>query len=290
MNSDILINFSKIIIVLLCLAAIIIIVWHNISKRTYPPHLLPLVIGLLILSLWSLLSTTIPTSFITITALLIILLLLYSIPKQIKPKLKQAQFDQAQLICSAQEQERSRIYANLHDDVGAKLLELIYSAQDDKTKTLAKDILAQMRQAVAQTQNIQCNLEELIASIYNEAKLRLDACDININCENHITDNNYKFTGIVPSVIERICREVISNIIKHAQATDVTIAFANQSTGFSIKISDNGIGFKANKNGKGLTTIEKRAKKIKAQTHWHSEQNKELNKGTHFTLSYHYDN
>lgn len=285
MINDIWLRFLDITIVLLCLLVIIIIIWHNISKKTVPIYLLPSVIGLFILSLWSTVNTTVPTALIVIYALLILLYLLLSILKHSKSN-QIPPFDQAQLIQTTQEQERSRIYANLHDDVGAKLLELIYSAQDDKTKSLAKDILSNIRQAVAQTQNIKCTLAELIHSIYNEANLRLNACNIQLHCDNQVHNDEHKFVGLIPNAVERICREVISNIIKHSQATDVKFNFYSQATGFSLKIADNGVGFKDNKKGKGFTTIEKRAKKINARTHWLSEKNK----GTQFTLICHYDN
>lgn len=285
MNNEILINLSKIAIVLLSLAAIIHIVWHNFSKKAHPAYHLLLALILLVLSLWALLDNSLPTSFITIFAQILLLILLQNIAKRSSVKNALPQFDQAQLIRCAQEQERSRIYANLHDDVGAKLLELVYTAQDDKTKTLAKDILNQMRQAVAQTQNIQCTAVELMQSICDEATMRLHASHITLNCENQLNNHATKFTGVVPNVIERISREVISNIIKHAKATDVTMIFTSHATAFSLIISDNGIGMEEKNNGKGLKTIEKRATKIKAQTNWHSQ----ANKGTQFTLTYHYD-
>jgi signal transduction histidine kinase len=105
--------------------------------------------------------------------------------------------------------------------------------------------------------------------------------------EINILSDKQKLKIITPSVILRITREVISNIIKHAQATQVHISILSDHDQLSIEIKDNGLGFVVNdQTGKGLKTIKKRAKSIVAEVKWRSA----LNSGTTFILKYRHGN
>jgi signal transduction histidine kinase len=192
----------------------------------------------------------------------------------------------SQIITQAKEQERSRIYANLHDDVGAKLLELIYSAESDKTKNLAKEVLSNIRQAVAATINIQCNSQQIAEEISQEIQARLKHLPIEFT-EHFDTLTKQKIAANIPSVLSRIMREATSNIIKHAQATEVSLSILSTDKYLSLVLEDNGIGFNTGKQeGKGLKTIQKRAHSINAEVNWIQLQTQ----GTKFTLIYHYGN
>ena len=208
--------------------------------------------------------------------------LLFFLIKEKKP----TKVDTSQEISQARAHERSRIYANLHDDVGAKLLELIYSAESKKTKALAKEVLSDIRQAVASTINVQCTTIQLNTEIAQEIQSRIEVANLNYS---YYQDNKYKkkLTGTIPSVLSRIMREATSNIIKHAKASDVVLTIDSTEQCLTMKLEDNGIGLNANnKNGKGLKTIKKRAQSINAMVKWSLSPKK----GTIFTLTYYYGN
>jgi signal transduction histidine kinase len=59
-------------------------------------------------------------------------------------------------------------------------------------------------------------------------------------------------------------QELLTNIIKHAEATEVTIQFSEDENMLNVMVEDNGKGFDVNKikYGLGLTNIEKRLEKI----------------------------
>ena len=62
--------------------------------------------------------------------------------------------------------------------------------------------------------------------------------------------------------IFRVIQELVTNIIKHAKATEATISITQHEEMLSIIIEDNGIGFDVRKeihnDGIGLSSIEKR--------------------------------
>ena len=291
MNNETLIDIVNMINVVVCLFIIIIIIWQSVTKKTPSKVLLILMASLFALLIWAMISPVKLTPYVLLFVLCCLLYVIINyfklINRKVAPSKKIIYKDNAQLIAQAQEQERSRIYANLHDDVGAKLLELVYSAQDDTTKNLAKEVLHDIRQAVASTQNIQCTVMQLVDELIAESHSRLEPIGIAQSASVSVLNNNKKLAIIVPSVISRILREVISNIIKHAQATKIQIYIVSTDELLNIRIEDNGIGFSQNnKAGKGLKTIRKRAQSIAAEVKWQSKPND----GTTFILSYKYGN
>jgi hypothetical protein len=66
--------------------------------------------------------------------------------------------------------------------------------------------------------------------------------------------------------IYRIVQELLTNIIRHAQANEVTIQMIKSSDNINLTVEDNGRGFDAEeakkKKGMGLSNIELRVKKL----------------------------
>ena len=65
--------------------------------------------------------------------------------------------------------------------------------------------------------------------------------------------------------IFRIIQELITNIIKHANATEANISLTNHDSTLNIIVEDNGIGFKkgfSNSEGLGIASIEKRIESL----------------------------
>ena len=275
MNVELFYHLNTFINVLITLAVLFLVVYKK------PPAKKTIVfIALIFLVQITSLFVSIPLTLILTLSLLALLFVVLTKPAY--PKV----IDLGHIITQAKEQERSRIYANLHDDVGAKLLELIYNSESDKTKSLAKEVLSDIRQAVASTLNIQCNTKQLAEEISQEIRTRLHALDIKFNDHFDATDL-HKLAANIPSILSRIMREATSNIIKHAHATKVNLFIASTDNCLSLILEDNGVGFNANKkHGKGLKTIQKRAQSINAEVNW----KKRDTNGTKFTLIYYYGN
>jgi signal transduction histidine kinase len=287
LNVDLWLRFITMLNVIIGLFLVALVFWQNILKKSHSKSYTAfLFILLLLLVLQSMEYFVYPQ---VLVLLLLILAFYQQIIQQSKKKHKQTPSNSLSsvLIEQAKQQERSRIYANLHDDVGAKLLELIYSAKDERTKALAKEVLGNMRQAVASTVNIQCTVQQLMDEIIAESTLRLQVADIQFSKKINLHDEKQKLPATVPSVFSRIIREVMSNIIKHSQAKTVQLIVLSTKASLNISIIDDGIGYKTNSNqGKGFKTIQKRAKSILAEVKWESENQQ----GTQFKLHYPYVN
>jgi signal transduction histidine kinase len=69
----------------------------------------------------------------------------------------------------------------------------------------------------------------------------------------------------------RIIREAVSNVIRHAQASQVTVNLSSSDKHLSLTVSDNGIGLpteSASTKGRGLHNIQKRATLLGGEVHF----------------------
>lgn len=62
-----------------------------------------------------------------------------------------------------------------------------------------------------------------------------------------------------------LCQELVSNVIKHAQATEAEVQLTKHSDYLNIVVTDNGIGLDTHKKptGIGLRNIQERLQKVK---------------------------
>ena len=288
MSTAFIITMLKLLNAVFCLFLIGLSIWHNAKSSVHSKTLIAFMITLLLLLIGQIVfSNNYETISVFFTQIIILLLLLNVKKLDSNNKPLNTPIHSEDLINQAKEQERSRIYANLHDDVGAKLLELIYTVKDDESKKMAKQVLSDIRQAVASTINVKCSVHQLSNEIFQESEMRLNSASIILARDLNLNNPKQHLAASVPAVISRICREVISNTIKHSQASQVTISMLNTEHKLIISIKDNGVGFSGEKtHGKGLKTIRKRALSISSMVEWKSQPKK----GTEFILVYEYGN
>lgn len=197
--------------------------------------------------------------------------------QEITQILKNQELNGIDAIITAQEEERSRIADDLHDNLGSKIATLkLYIEElktqkskakekeilEEKLKLLADETYKEVRK-IAHNKNFGALINQgLIPSVKNIAgeismaeKLQIDVININVN--KRIKNN-------IEIQVFRIVQELLTNIIKHAGATEATIQFSEDENGLNIMVEDNGKGFDINKVtfGLGLTNIEKRIENI----------------------------
>lgn len=192
-------------------------------------------------------------------------------------QLKTQELNGIDAIIDAQEKEQSRIADDLHDNLGSKIATLklyiqeINSEKNDspekenllnKLTILADETYKEVRK-IAHDKNtgalINKGLIPSIKTIANEIsiseKLQIEVNNINVN--KRIKNN-------IEIQVFRVVQELLTNIIKHADASEVTIQFSEDENILNVMVEDNGKGFNANEivYGMGLTNIEKRLDKI----------------------------
>jgi signal transduction histidine kinase len=165
-------------------------------------------------------------------------------------------------------EERARIYRDLHDDVGAKLLSLVYRAESPDNATLARAALQDLRDVVSTTHPENLTLEAICADWRAECEQRLREAGIAIHWTQPDQFGNAQLTQPQALNLGRILREAVSNIIKHAQAGQAWLTIRPEADGLDLKIRDDGIGCPdapARPGGRGLHNMAQRAGRIGAQ-------------------------
>jgi signal transduction histidine kinase len=166
--------------------------------------------------------------------------------------------------------ERRRIAADLHDDLGAKLLMIIHASQDERIAALGRQALDEMRLSVRGLTGRPIELGAAIADWRIEAMARLAAAGIELEWPLLPDDDGQLLAANTMAQATRILREAFNNIMRHSHATQCAVATRVCSRRLSLDIRDNGVGFErvrqqAHACGLGLLNMQRRAREVRGQ-------------------------
>ncbi|MCV2360118.1 hypothetical protein LNV08_14155 [Paucibacter sp. TC2R-5] len=168
------------------------------------------------------------------------------------------------------ERERKRIAADLHDDLGAKLLTIVHTSESDRISTLAREALEEMRLSVRGLTGKPVQLLDALGDWRAELVSRLGQANILAEWESPTEDIVHTLPARAYVQTTRIFREAVSNIIKHSGGTHCNISCKVQDGDFLVVIQDNGQGIPAELDGRldrghGMASMKSRAKQMHGQ-------------------------
>jgi signal transduction histidine kinase len=168
------------------------------------------------------------------------------------------------------ERERKRIAADLHDDLGAKLLTIVHTSESDRISTLAREALEEMRLSVRGLTGKPVQLLDALGDWRAEVVSRLGQANILAEWKSPPEDIIHTLPARAYVQTTRIFRESVSNIIKHSSATHCTVSCNVQDGDFMVVIQDNGHGIPAELDGRldrghGMASMKSRAKQMHGQ-------------------------
>lgn len=168
--------------------------------------------------------------------------------------------------------ERKRIAADLHDDLGAKLLTIVHTSDNERIATLAREALEEMRLSVRGLAGKAVQLGDALGDWRSEVMGRLSQSPIELtwNIADELLMSERKMSARVYVQTTRILREAVSNLIKHSGASQCEISVRVESGEFDLTIIDNGKGIPMELDGKldrghGMSTMKSRAKQLQGQ-------------------------
>ncbi|MFT3979613.1 MAG: PAS domain-containing protein [Ferruginibacter sp.] len=179
----------------------------------------------------------------------------------------------AEAVVTAQEKERNEIGKELHDNVNqllsASKLFIDAAAKDDGTRS--ESLLAQasgyITNAIEEIRSLSKVLHAPLIGelglcesimILREDIMMVNELNVEVDLEHFCEDDlneNFKIT------LYRIIQEQLTNILKHAKASNACILLKSDNKEIVLEVKDDGIGFDTSqkKAGIGLSHIQSRA-------------------------------
>lgn len=163
-------------------------------------------------------------------------------------------------IIHVKEEERKRLAADFHDDLGA--LSVSLNSQLDvlednvkfqecanalgnviKAKQVLKKYVRDVKDVITTLRPPEMEFVG-IDSVLNDYCLSI-AADFNIDVEYNIELDKEKIDEDISIVLYRVSQEAMSNILKHAGANKIVFNLSQKGSNIELKIEDNGKGFNA---------------------------------------------
>lgn len=184
-------------------------------------------------------------------------------------------------LLKGQEEERSRMAKDLHDGLGGMLsgVKLSLGAMkgniilsEDNTRLFSR-VLDQLDHSISEMRRVAHNMmPEALVKLGLQQAIQ-DYCD-GLNESNHLRFK-IQFHGLkermgsaTEIVIYRIVQELLNNVVKHADATEVLVQLMRHDNNLTITIEDNGVGFDSSSSthkGNGLGNVRSRVDYLKGQ-------------------------
>ena len=213
----------------------------------------------------------------------------------LKLEAEKAAYETQIAVMQAQQEERNRISADMHDDLGAGMTTIsLYSElakskladnpipEIEKISSAANELLNKMNAIIWSMSSGNDSLGNMIAYIRSYALEYFE--DTGIVCKIEIAEKlpNILVIGKIRRNVFLVVKEALNNILKHAKATEVSIKLIRVENTLTLYIQDNGKGIDMNsirQFGNGLKNMKKRMNDLDIEF---SIENKD---GTLITLS-----
>ncbi|MCB1568312.1 MAG: hypothetical protein KDI69_05780 [Xanthomonadales bacterium] len=167
-------------------------------------------------------------------------------------------------------QERERIYADLHDDMGARLLTLVHTAENPRQAEIARSLLQELRRVVTRSRGTPGTLTDVLADIRAETDERLADAGISLDWQSPDDLRDPTLDSGRSLQLQRIVREAVSNVIRHAHARRLRVGTATSRESLHLELTDDGSGegVDAPDTGQGVRGMRARAAELAGDIDW----------------------
>ena len=181
--------------------------------------------------------------------------------------LRAVRFDRA--VEQGRTEERLRLAQDLHDDIGARLLTLMYKAQSPEMEEYLRHTLQDLKTLTRGLAASNHRLSHAAAEWKADLTQRLTAAHIELKWS-FVFDQDINLTVVHWSALTRVMRELVSNVIAHAHAHQLDISFQLENDRIDLTVTDNGMGRdpRAWSHGLGLGGVRKRVKQLGGEVEW----------------------
>lgn len=161
-----------------------------------------------------------------------------------------------QRLVNAQEQERSRISLELHDEVGQQITALMLALKGLEVELPAHELQAKLRDLRATAEHVGQEIHQLAAELRPVA---LDQLGLSRTLSGYLETwaersgivvdffaagvDEPRLASAVETTVYRIVQEAINNVLKHAAAKSVSVSVERRGEQVLAIVEDDGLGF-----------------------------------------------
>ncbi|GHB97778.1 sensor histidine kinase [Thermomonas carbonis] len=172
-------------------------------------------------------------------------------------------------IAHAIDAERRRIYDDLHDDIGSRLLTLLHRVHEPAQQQLVREILQDLRAILARDRGIEGTLLEVLAQLREETEQRLLSRDIELDWRQADDLPDPPLHRAQGMHLFRIGRESVTNAMRHAPVARMRVVVGRVGNDLFFEVTDDGhfdparIG-----EGRGTRSMQSRAGELQGNISW----------------------
>jgi signal transduction histidine kinase len=176
-------------------------------------------------------------------------------------------FDQA--VEQGRSEERTRIAQDLHDDIGARLLTLMYQAPNPDIEEYIRHTLQDLKTLTRGLSVQGHTLSDAASEWKRDISHRLGAARAELDWGIQI-DQDIDLSVVQWSALTRILRELVNNTLAHAKARKVKIRLSLTDDVLEFCVEDDGLGRHPEtwSHGLGLGGVRKRVKQLGGTVRW----------------------
>lgn len=198
--------------------------------------------------------------------------------KRIEDLLKQQEIRQLDALVEGQERERKRIAKDLHDRLGSMLsaIKLQFSALEERLDKVQveqseryRHVFVMLDDAVTEVRRISHDMVRTSLARFGLAGALKDLRDAvhvpgKLEMELDLFGLDERLEQNLEIALYRMVQEAVSNILKHAEASHVSVQVIRSQKTVNVMVEDDGRGFDASKADEGMGTgnIRERAREF----------------------------
>lgn len=190
-------------------------------------------------------------------------------------------------LLTAQEAERRHIAQELHDEIGQALTTVVLALQASQTlssESPRQQCLEILNTTIDQIRSLSLDLRPSILDILGlepalQWYLQRHTAPLSLDVSLESSIGNARYCSEMETACFRIVQEAITNVLRHAKATEATVKLEQDQDLLTVTIIDNGQGFEPQARAEeairgrsvGLLSMKERAQLLGGSIHFHSK-------------------
>ncbi|MDX8381372.1 MAG: hypothetical protein R8M14_04600 [Ghiorsea sp.] len=171
-------------------------------------------------------------------------------------------------------QERSRIAEDLHDDLGAKLLSLVYKSETPEQKKLAQQAMGVLRQVISSSHDEQILFPEQVRIWKRECLRRASEHHVELEWKQYGVHTKHQIPVMISTQLTKVFREAMSNALKHGDADKICVRLQVKRSTLFISVRNYGKTLcETQTRGSGRSNMKRRMKNIEGFIRWKGRKN-----------------